>query len=88
MRICIGSFLSCFALVGALKIAIPNPALGNLWLIVFALPGILLAVIAQLTLLTIIPPFVTIRKDKIQYVHGQNGFQIYNWRWERFVLKA
>jgi len=76
IRICIGSVLGCFALVGALKIAIPNLALGNLWPIVFALPGILLAVIAQLTLLTIIPPFVTIRRDKIQYVHGQNGFQI------------
>ncbi len=76
IRICIVSILGCIALVGALKIAIPNLAIGNLWPIVFALPGILLAVLAQLTLLTLIPPFVTIRKDKIQYVHGQNGFQI------------
>ena len=76
IRICIVSILGCIALVGALKIAIPNLAIGNLWPIVFALPGILLAVLAQLTSLTLIPPFVTIRKDKIQYVHGQNGFQI------------
>ena len=76
IRICSVSILGCLALVGALKIAIPNLALGNLWPIVFALPGIVLAVIAEFTLLTLIPPFVTIRKDKIQYVHGQNGFQI------------
>lgn len=76
IRICIVSILGCFALVGALKIAIPNLAIGNLWPIVFALPGILLAIIAEMTLLTLIPSFVTIQKDKIQYVHGQNGFQI------------
>lgn len=76
IRICTVSIVSCAALVGALKMAIPNLAVGNLWLIVFALPVILLAIIAQMTLLTLIPPFVTIRKDKIQYVHGQNGFQI------------
>lgn len=23
-----------------------------------------------------IPPFVTIRSDRVQYVHGQNGFEI------------
>ena len=60
------SIFGCIALVGALKIAIPNLAIGNLWPIVIALPGILLAVLAQLTLLSLIPPFVTIRKDKIQ----------------------
>ena len=76
IRICIVSILGCIALVGAVKIAIPNLAIGNLWPIVFALPAILLAVLAQLTLLTLIPPFVTIRKDKIQYAHGQNVIQI------------
>ena len=76
IRICIVSILGCIALVGAVKIAIPNLAIGNLWPIVFALPAILLAVLAQLTLLTLIPPFVTSRKDQIQYAHGQNVFQI------------
>ena len=42
----------------------------------FALPGILLAVVAQIAILTLISPFVTIRSDRLQYVHGQNGFEI------------
>ena len=75
-RIIVASTIACAVIVIGFKIAVPNFALQNLWPMLFALPGILLAVVAQMAILTLIPPFVTIRSDRIQYVHGQNGFEI------------
>jgi hypothetical protein len=74
MRIAGASIVGSVAFVGAFKMLIPNLALGNLWLMVFALPGILLALVAQLAIHTAIPPFVTVRKDRVQYSHGQSNF--------------
>ena len=70
------STIVCLTIVLALKIALPNLVLQNLWPMLFALPGILVVVVAQLAILTLIPPFVTIRNDRVQYIHGQNGFEI------------
>ncbi len=75
-RVVFASTIVCVAIVLALKFALPNLVLQNLWPMLFALRGILLAVVAQTAILTLIPPFVTIRNDRVQYVHGQNGFEI------------
>ncbi len=76
VRVVFASTIVCVAIVLALKFALPNLVLQNLWPMLFVLPGILLAVVAQTAILTLIPPFVTIRNDRVQYVHGQNGFEI------------
>ena len=76
VRIVFASTIVCLTIVLALKIALPNLVLQNLWPMLFALPGILVVVVAQLAILTLIPPFVTIRNDRVQYIHGQNGFEI------------
>jgi len=75
-RVIFASAIVCVAIVLVCKIALPNLAVQNLWPMLFALPGILLAVVAQIAILTLISPFVTIRSDRLQYVHGQNGFEI------------
>lgn len=75
-RVIFASAVVCAVIVLICKIAFPKLALQNLWPMLFALPGILLAVILQMAILTLIPPFVTIRKDGVQYVHGEDGFEI------------
>jgi predicted membrane channel-forming protein YqfA (hemolysin III family) len=76
VRIAGASIVGCVAFVGAFKILIPNLAVGNLWLMVFALPGILLALVAQMAIHTAIPPFVSVRKDRVLYSHGQSNFAL------------
>ena len=47
--------------------------LPNLWPLVFAIPAIVLILVAQFGILTLIPPTVTIRADKILVQHGQSA---------------
>ena len=58
------------------KWAFPQLVLPNLWPLVFALPAIVLMLVAQLGILTLIPPSVTIRADKILVQHGQSATKI------------
>lgn len=60
------------AILAGFKWAIPQLVLPNLWPLGFALPGILLMVAAQFAILTLFPPIVTIRADRILIQHGQS----------------
>jgi len=71
LRIFIGTAIVAAAVLAGFKWAIPQMVLSNLWPLPFAFPGILLALVAQLAMLTLIPPTVTIRPDKILVQHGQ-----------------
>lgn len=73
IRIALGTLVVSAAIVAGFKWAVPQMVLPNLWPLVFALPVIVLGIVAQLGLLTLIPPKVTIRSDKILVQHGQSA---------------
>ncbi|XZE35659.1 hypothetical protein SH501x_001162 [Pirellulaceae bacterium SH501] len=63
--------------IAGFKWAFPQMVLPNSGPLVFALPAILLVLVAQLGILTLIPPMVTIHADKILVQHGQTATIIY-----------
>ncbi|WP_372724961.1 hypothetical protein [Novipirellula sp.] len=75
-NICVGTLVSCAAIVGVLKIAFPALVIPNLWHVVAAIPILLLALVLQFGMLTVLRPSVTLRPDRLQKSHGQTGLQI------------
>lgn len=73
IRIALGTAFVSVVMVAGLKWAFPQLALPQLWPMLFALPAILLMVVIQFAILTLIPPTVTIRADKILVQHGQSA---------------
>ena len=72
-NILLGTISISVAIVAGFKWAFPQMVLPNLWPLVFALPAIVLMIVVQLGILTLIPPTVTIRADKILVQHGQSA---------------
>ena len=72
-RITIVTVVVSAVVLAGLKWAVPKFVVPNLWPIVFAFPAILLMLVAQFGILTLIPPTVTIRADKILVQHGQSA---------------
>ena len=73
LRITLGTAIVSAAIIAGFKWAFPQIVLPNLWPLIFTLPGILLLLIVQFGILTLIPPTVTIRADKIVVQHGQSA---------------
>lgn len=60
-------------IVWGLQWMMPQVILPNLWPLLLALPGILLLLILQTSLLTLIPPTATIWPDKVCVQHGDSA---------------
>ncbi len=75
-NICVGTLVSCAAIVIVLKIAVPALVIPNLWRVVAAVPMLLLLLVVQFGILAVIPPSVTLRPDRLQKSHGQTGLRI------------
>ena len=73
IRIAFGTATLSAAIIVGLKCVFPQMVLPNLLPLVFALPAIVLMLVAQLGILTLIPPTATIRSDKILVHHGQSA---------------
>jgi hypothetical protein len=73
VRITLATVVVSAAVVAGFNWAVPQFVLPNLWPIVFALPAILLLLVAQFGILALIPPRVTIRADTILVQHGQSA---------------
>ncbi len=73
IRISLCTVVASAVIVAGFKWAIPQMALPNLWPLVFALPAIVLMIVVQFGMMTLIPPTVTIRPDKILVQHGQSA---------------
>jgi len=73
IRIALGTAIVSGAIIAGFKWAVPQIVLPNLWPLVFALPAILLMLVAQFGIMTLIPPTVTIRADRILVQHGQSA---------------
>jgi hypothetical protein len=72
IRIAVGTAIVSVAIIAGFKWAVPRMVLPNLWPLVLALPAIVLMLVAQCGILTLIPPTVTVRTDKILVQHGQS----------------
>jgi hypothetical protein len=73
LRISLGTAILSGSVILVFKWAVPQLVLPNLWPLLFALPGIVLALVGQFAILSLIPPMVTIRADKIIVQHGQSA---------------
>lgn len=73
IRITVVAVVASAAIVGGFKWIFPQLVLPNLWLLVLSFPGILLCFVVQFGILTLIPPVVTIRADKILIQHGESS---------------
>jgi len=71
LRIVVATAVVSVILVAGLKWAFPLIALPNLWPMALALPFILLMVVVQFGILTLIPPIVTIRANKLVLPRGR-----------------
>lgn len=77
IRISVGTAFVSAGIIAGFKWAVPQMVLPNLWPLVLALPAIVLMFVAQCGILTLIPPTVTIRADKILVQHGESASIIY-----------
>lgn len=73
IRISVVAVVVSAAIIAGFKWVFPQLVLPNLWPLVLSIPGILLMLIAQLGILTLIPPVVTIRADNILIQHGESA---------------
>lgn len=73
IRISVAAVVVSAAIVAGFKWVFPQLVLPNLWLLVLSYPGILLCFVVQFGILTLIPPVVTIRADKILMQHGESA---------------
>ena len=74
--IIVGSVLSCATVLAGFKLAFPGMVVPNLWPVALSIPGIVVAMVLQFVLLTMVPPHVVLRSDRLQKSHGQTGLQI------------
>jgi len=72
IRISLVTAFLAAVIVWGLKWVMPQVILPNLWPLLLALPGILLLLILQTSLLTVIPPTATVWPDKICVQHGDS----------------
>jgi hypothetical protein len=72
IRISLVTAFLAAVIVWGLKWVMPQVILPNLWPLLLALPGILLLLILQTSLLTLIPPTATVRPDKICVQHSES----------------
>jgi len=72
-RITLATVVVSAAIVAGFKWAVPQLVLTDLWRIVFAPPALALMLVAQLGILTLVRPIVTVRADKIFMQHGQSA---------------
>ncbi|MEO1527877.1 MAG: hypothetical protein AAFX06_20795 [Planctomycetota bacterium] len=77
-RIVIVSVLVSVVLIGALKLAVPGFAIPNLGGLLAALPAILLLLTLQSGMLSVIPPRVTLRRDRLEKHHGQTALRVHS----------
>lgn len=73
LRIAIGTAIASGAVIAGFKWAVPQMVLPNLWPVAIAIPAIALMFVLQFAILTLIPPMVTIRTNKILWQHGQSA---------------
>ncbi len=62
--------------IAGFRFAFPNIVVPNLWPMVAVLPGLLLVLAMQLSLLTAIKPSVSVNATRIKRTHGETRFQI------------
>ena len=72
-RIVIATAIISLLIVACIKWAMPQFVIPNLWPFLFAFPAILMMLVAQFAILTLIPPSITIRAEKIIIQHGQTA---------------
>lgn len=71
-----GSVISCATIIVACKLAFPAMVVPNLWPVAIAVPGFFVALVLQTAVLTLIPPYVRLRPNRLEKSHGQTGLQI------------
>lgn len=73
LRIAIGSLVAGGFVVAGFKWMVPQLVIPDLWRMAFAIPGIVLLLGLELSLLSLFQPVVTLRRDRLTIQHGQSA---------------